>query len=519
MNAPATSTVLRAPSPAWRKLLIICSIAMLVAMFVVRLLGPSDLFDQTQPKTISYTTDIIVHGGTHWLLPLERGELPATKPPLYNWLAVPAVKWLGFNSEIAHKLPSVAAMLGCWLIIVRLGRSLGQENGGDDSLGWLAGLIFVANYSIFKLSYLARPDMLLTLWILIAWLSATRALRDGAHPALNAAVFWFAVTLAGLTKGPAALVVVVYVIVAARVIGGRWTAVWKLRPLVGGLLSLLVCGAWVFAVWKIDPQHLKQELWFNEIYGRVTGTGAEGTSGRGQWLREIPYQSFYYFTRMAPWTVLAILGAIAIWRRRSEPALPLTLWIRASLLLVAVVVGLFSLSVGKRADYVAVACPQTALLAAWWLCRCRPFAALRWPWLVPVAAVLSLASISFYDHKQIWSPEPGFGEAIQAFTDQAAHVITAEPGEVLNCAAGQTQLQAMLGIAEPDQRRQLSGMIARGEPFWVVAGRTQNAPYEFDQWMNQRRMRATVESVVRSAELPRDAGWPGQVTLWRVTPH
>src|SRR5688572_30822432 len=110
--APASST-------AGRRRLVISAIAMLIAMMTLRYLGPSDLYDQTQPKTMSYTTDIIVHGGSHWLLPFERGELPATKPPLYNWLAAPAVKWLGFNSEIAHKLPSIAAMLACWLIIVR----------------------------------------------------------------------------------------------------------------------------------------------------------------------------------------------------------------------------------------------------------------------------------------------------------------------------------------------------------------------------------------------------------------
>ena len=52
------------------------AMAALVVLFVGRVLGPSDLWDQTQPKTVSYTTDIIVHGGSHWILPIERGVEP-----------------------------------------------------------------------------------------------------------------------------------------------------------------------------------------------------------------------------------------------------------------------------------------------------------------------------------------------------------------------------------------------------------------------------------------------------------
>src|SRR5690554_347651 len=124
-------------SPAWRVALIGSSMLGLVWILIARMLGPSDLWDQTQPKTISYTTDIIVHGGEHWILPLERGALPATKPPLYNWLAVPMVKLLGFGSEVAHKFPSILAICLCWLVLVRLGRRLDANN--DGSVGWLAG--------------------------------------------------------------------------------------------------------------------------------------------------------------------------------------------------------------------------------------------------------------------------------------------------------------------------------------------------------------------------------------------
>ncbi|MCH8315776.1 MAG: hypothetical protein IIA64_07370, partial [Planctomycetes bacterium] len=97
--------------------MIACSITAIIWLLAARILGPSDAWDQTQPRTMAYTTDIIANG--RWILPVERGVYPATKPPLYNWLAVPMVKLMGFSSELAHKSPSVVSLRVCWLIVGR----------------------------------------------------------------------------------------------------------------------------------------------------------------------------------------------------------------------------------------------------------------------------------------------------------------------------------------------------------------------------------------------------------------
>src|SRR2546422_5295029 len=197
-------------SRRWQILLIMSSMAALAALLVARMLGPSDLWDHTQPKTVSYTADIIIHGGKHWILPIERGQLPATKPPLFNWLAVPMVHWFGFNSEIAHRFPSIAAMCLCWLITVRMGRWIAHgviplKRDATGALGWLAGLMLASNGAMFKLGYLARPDMLLTLWLLLGWIAATRLLIEShSNPQTGkrwlVAGFWICVILSALTK-------------------------------------------------------------------------------------------------------------------------------------------------------------------------------------------------------------------------------------------------------------------------------------------------------------------------------
>src|SRR5215470_1600448 len=89
-----------ATAPSW---LIACSFLALVWALVARIAGPCDLWDQTQHRTVSYTTDILAHGSgssglRHWILPNQAGTSPATKPPMYNWIAAPFVKVLGFSS-------------------------------------------------------------------------------------------------------------------------------------------------------------------------------------------------------------------------------------------------------------------------------------------------------------------------------------------------------------------------------------------------------------------------------------
>ena len=58
-------------SRSWERVFAVCSITALIWVLVARLLGPSDLWDQTQPRTVAYTTDIVITG--HWLLPLAGG--------------------------------------------------------------------------------------------------------------------------------------------------------------------------------------------------------------------------------------------------------------------------------------------------------------------------------------------------------------------------------------------------------------------------------------------------------------
>ena len=527
-----------------RRVIPLIACAMLAWTLLARILGPSDLWDQTQHKTVSYTTDIIVNGGWNWILPIERGDLPATKPPLFNWMAFPFVYLAGFESELAHKAPSIMAFIACWLLILGLGQRI--DTSEHRLLGWVAASILPANYTMFKLGYLARPDMLLTLWLTLAWTLSTHIILStstqplstpqqtlaSSRPAPRAIIlaFWTCIGLAFLTKGPGAIVGVVYAVLATRLIGGSWRHLRSLQLGLGLGANLLIAGAWLFAVWRIDPNHLKEQLLFNEFLGRITGLGPEGGGGGWQrWHTSLPNQLFYFGVRFAPWSACA-LAAIAMlcwtsWTSRrdslafDEPTAMSRRWLWAAALYVGVVVGLYTLSAGKRADYIAAAFPPASILAAWCLTRTAHRFGQRWIWIASAASIIALVVMTIQYHKQALSPSRTFGNDIAAFVKQAGAAITADPLPVYFCWSGENHLQAMFGVSCSTEPRDVINATRRRGPFWIVAGRRESAPREFDQWLLEQRPRTNIEVIVRSAPLAAHDRWPEQVTLYKVSPR
>ena len=518
-----------------RTTVILCSITAIIWLLAARILGPSDAWDQTQPSTLAYTSDIIANG--RWILPVERGEYPATKPPLYNWLAVPMVKLMGYSSELAHKSPSIAALLLCWLIIVRVGHRLDRDGGG--ALGWLAGLMVLCNYTFFKLGYLARPDMLLTLWLTLGWVAATSLLiapngkrNDRSRFALQGA-FWLSVLLAALTKGPPAIILPGYAIVAARLLRGSFKESRIFGWWWGVPITVGVFGLWIWGVYRIDPDHLRQKLWFDEIAGRVTGLGPEGNVlGPIEFLQRLAHMPTYYLLRFAPWSVLSILAIFAIWRRNSDESIGgrrrrrwTTLgqtgqWLHGAAIFIVLVIVLFTLSTGKRADYIAAAFVPGALLSAWWLRQLPVRLNVIGTWSAQVAALLVLAAMSLVNQFQPPTDKVSrkFGDAINSFIYEAEQYLQAHPGPVVFWAAGTTHLQGHLGYSEPDGSVALRRRIEAGKPFWLIAGRRSEPPVTVEDWLAEKQYQPVMHKACRSDDLPRYTGWPGVVALYRVEP-
>ncbi len=470
-------------SPRQRLAYACFAILALAWVVAARILGPSDAWAHTQPKTLAYTTDILVNG--NWLLPRDIQREGATKPPLYNWIAAPFVKAWGFASEPAHKAPSLLGLLACWLMLALLApRLLGASP--DWTLGWLAAALLAAGNGVFKISYLARPDMLLTAWLLLGWLAATAMLlAEAGLVQLDAAArvrlslgFWLCVGLAALTKGPAALTLPIYALFGARFIAGRFGAAAALRWSWGLPLACAMIGSWLVSVWLADPHHLWNQLIKEELFGRVTGLGSlSNPRGPMALLVNAPNPTVNFLARFSPWSIFSILTLAALWRR--DPATSRRGWkdrgregaaLLGAGIFIVVTLAYYTLSAGKRSDYIAAAYGPAALLAAWWLLRAPSRLAFRAPWLAPALAALVLAGQTIYAQLQVHSPYRGFGDDVARVACAIDARLREAPAPIVLWLSGNSYVPSFLGATEvggpPALRR-----VARGaQPFWLVAG-------------------------------------------------
>src|SRR6266545_921512 len=147
---------------------------------------PDDLDSNDQAKQALYVLDIWERGS--WILPREQGVLPATKPPLYAWLAALASAPAGGPTEIACRVPSALASLAPARLIWLLGSRL-----WSSAVGVAAAWIFATTHTALKLCIHVRPDMLLTVLTTTALIALLW--REGESPRANALLFWLSASL------------------------------------------------------------------------------------------------------------------------------------------------------------------------------------------------------------------------------------------------------------------------------------------------------------------------------------
>lgn len=443
-------------------------------IFGGRWFGPSDLYDNDQPKTVAYTVDMVEHG--HWLLPVDMLGRPATKPPMYNWLGVPAVA-VGWHSEFALKLPSTLAALATvgltWFAARRTAEHLFAGDQSDaqryDAFAAVACIALLANYNMVKLCYTARPDMLLTAFLTAGWVLATALLYKDAETGdgeekdakpqaagrgVMQLVLWLCVAGAALTKGPAALLLVIYVLLGGKLLGGRWRLMSRTGIAWGLPLALALVGLWAWGAYASNPEHFRLVFLGDEMLERIGRGGALGILGTVWKMPALFVAKFF------PWSVFAIMGAwhVVNTRPRSRwlvgPIGPAMLW-------VLIVLVFFSLSGGKRADYLAPAYPMASIVAAFWLVvEGKRLLRLR-AWQ-PAAAGLAIA-LALGAYEWAWSPAAAEGYGMHAVHfARRVHDITGGR-HVQFRDVGYTPVQPLLG------RNQTPADLA-AEPFapWVV---------------------------------------------------
>lgn len=477
--------VVRPEDRRLRRLAFASALATLVAFLVLRLTGPGDLWDQTQPRTIAYTSDMVMRGGEAWILARDSDGVPATKPPLFNWLAAPGAWAFGTHHDWVHKLPSLVALVVTIAATVRLGERL------RTSLGWFAAAMLVACPGTWKLAYLARPDMVLAACLTLAWTIGALALAEPRREVETcrrglSIAFWGCAILAAWAKGPPAIFAPAFALVACGIVHRSIQPLRRLGFAAGSLAFVLLAPAWFVAVWRLDPEHAFRTLWLDEIALRAVGDGGRYEPVALPGLVETAIDSpFYFVTRFAPWSVLAILGGLALLDRRGDaersdsPRRPRWRRIDGGSLLVqaalfaAMVIFAFALSRGKRADYLLPAYPAAAIVAAWWALEDRFSPFRRAPWaLVVVALAVTLVNDAFARRGRDLPREAT--DAFEALVAKAADARAERPDlPVVTIAQCMPHLVAMSASMSPHESNAatMERLLAEGRSFRVLSGK------------------------------------------------
>lgn len=257
----------------------------LIFLLVVRasLLESTDLVDPTESRYGSVAQQMVMSGD--WItprLPMAGGITPYLgKPPLHFWLT--AISYEIFSmDEWSTRLPSFLCAVGClalmWLFTTKIFRATSEQAA-------FSILIVLASPIFFLLSGASAVDMTLTFCITLSLTTIAFAVQafdknNRAHFIRYCLICAIGAALGVLTKGPVALVLIGFPIIAWLAITSRLRLLRSVPWISMTVLFLLVVVPWFVLCERDNPGFLKYFLFSENIgrylvrnYGDRYGTG------------------------------------------------------------------------------------------------------------------------------------------------------------------------------------------------------------------------------------------------------
>jgi len=282
-----------------------------------------------------------------YLVPTLNGKPYSEKPPLFYWSVLLSEAVVGEPYEFSARLPSVLAGAGGLVIAFWFGRRFFSAKAGLLA----AALLGTSFQYLWRSSYL-QTDMLFTFfcglsfWLLWKLLEQEepRFLRDGLP-------FYLALTLAILTKGPLAAVLVGLTALGFLAWEGRLFFLRKLFLVRGFFLVAALAGWWYIVVGSEAGSGFLRGAIVREHLMRFFDSDSHN---------QPPY--YYLFTiwsDLAPWSLFFPFVLWAAWKGRGDRKVRfLLVWFGATFLFL-------SICSSKQGKYLLPVFPAAATLLAW----------------------------------------------------------------------------------------------------------------------------------------------------------
>jgi 4-amino-4-deoxy-L-arabinose transferase-like glycosyltransferase len=323
-------------------ILILIALCMTLFFFC---LGARPIWDIDEGAHASTSRDMVLSGD--WITPTYNGQPFYDKPILHNWLVAFSFLVFGFT-EFAARLPSAVLASGCVMITYLLGKKM-----FGPLIGFLGGVILATAVEFVILSRTVVHDISLVFFMTLALYLFYLVYTEDRHKIRNLLIFYAALGLAVLSKGPVGLALPAMTIGLYLVFKKDLAFIKQMKIGYGFLIFVAVASPWYILISLKNPDYagyffIEQNL--------------------GSFLSSDPRhpEPFYFYIPVLfggffPWSCFLPLALICAVRKRfhsvSQGTALLGIWF-------AVVFIFFSTAGSKLPTYILPLFPAASLLVA-----------------------------------------------------------------------------------------------------------------------------------------------------------
>jgi 4-amino-4-deoxy-L-arabinose transferase-like glycosyltransferase len=321
-------------------------------------LGELGLTDRDEGRNAEAGREMLESGD--WISPTFNYEPRFQKPVLVYWLMAIAYRALGV-SEFAARLPS--ALFGVALILLQyvfLTRCRGPV------IALFGALMLLLNVEIIGLSRMALTDSALIFFMTLALFSFWLGFRRERPDRRRLWLFYLAMALATLTKGPVGFLVPLVTVALYLAMTRQWGRFWREGyPLAGTAVLVLLALPWYALMWSRHGAAYAASAQANTVGRFLNPMEGHGFTvlfylpvlllGFFPWSGWLPYAWYQAFRN---WRVARNAG---VTREPSHSSDDLD-WFSAAWVLVVLV--FFTLSSTRLPHYIGPLFPAAAILTA-----------------------------------------------------------------------------------------------------------------------------------------------------------
>jgi len=198
-----------------------------------------------------------------YLTPMYHDEKRFAKPILFYWLVAASYKAFGVHLVSARLWSVVFGTLSAGLVFF-LGRRLLTYQAA-----LMGAFILPSIYLHFQISRWATTDMTLNFFILCSFYFFIRGFQEKPNRRRNFYLFYLAMALGFLTKGPPAILLPGLTIAAFLFVRGDWKMFAEMRLPAGVLILLVVDVPWFAAMYFLHGDEFLNHLLGPELRDRV----------------------------------------------------------------------------------------------------------------------------------------------------------------------------------------------------------------------------------------------------------